>query len=92
MFDAQAISQVIGRKQYEAINASTLPREEAMTLLQIWTQRSPKRLRELAQAGDLLPILDGFSLGLEVARDTRLNNSHLTMVECLQVAELPLAI
>jgi hypothetical protein len=93
MFDADKIFKTIGEDAYKAFHESNLPKIETMTLLQIWTQSSPKKLKALAQSGDLLPVLKKqYRLGLEIAQETRINNPHLTQTECLQVAGLPLTL
>jgi hypothetical protein len=91
MFDAKGISQAIGAPAFQAINASNLPKIVTMTLLQVWTQSSRAKLRELAESEDLLPVLEKqYRPGLEEANEARLNSPHLTPVECLQAAGLPL--
>lgn len=93
MFDVQAIGKVIGPEAVAAINASNLPKSETMTLLQVWTHSSRAKLRDLARAGELLPVLKrDYRTGLEQANEVRLNNSHLTPTECLQSAGLPLTL
>jgi hypothetical protein len=90
MFDAAKISRVIGKEQFAAVNASDLPKIETMTLLQIWESGSPKKLRKLATSGELMPLLRAYQDALELANEVRGHNSHLTVAECLQVAELPM--
>lgn len=93
MFDAKTIGQVIGKEAFVAINASNLPKNETMTLLQIWTQSSGTKLRALAQTGDLLKVLQRqHRAALEEACDLRIHNPHLTQTECLQSAGLPLTL
>lgn len=89
--DATALIQAIGEESYSAIQSSNLPKLETMTLLQIWEAGSRPKLRALAQAGELLPLLKRrYRQALEVASETRGQNGYLTLTECLQVAELPL--
>lgn len=93
MFDARTIGQVIGKEAFEQIHASNLAKIETMTLLHIWAQSSRKKLRDLAQSGQLVPVLKRqYGAGLEQACDLRINSPHLTQTECLQVAELPLTL
>lgn len=93
MFDATRISSAIGKEQYAAVNASDLPKIETMTLLQIWEAGSRAKLRKLAASGELMPLLTRkYRDALELANETRGQNGHLTVTECLQVAELPLTL
>lgn len=93
MFDPQVISKAIGLAQFEAVNASSLPKAETMTLLHIWAQSSGKKLRDLAQADELLPVLKKqYRTALEEASAARLSQAHLTPTECLQAAGLPLTL
>ncbi len=92
MFDAKRIGQTIGAQAFAAINASNLPKNETMTLLHVWTHSSRPKLKALAESGKLLTVLKRqYRQGLEEANETRLQNTHLTMTECLQVAGLPLS-
>ena len=91
MMDATEIRKALGAEAYSAIQASDLPKIEAMTLLQIWEAGSHAKLKKLVATGDLVPLLTGsLKESLELANETRGKNSHLTVTECLQVAELPL--
>jgi hypothetical protein len=91
MFDAKTISDAIGREAFEAISASSLPKLMAMTLLHIWVSGSQAKLRTMAQVGELLPVLTRqHRAALDEANETRLQNGHLTLTECLQSAGLPL--
>ncbi|MGO4223212.1 hypothetical protein AB4Y64_15325 [Lysobacter sp. TAF61] len=91
MFDAKTVGDAIGREAFEAISASSLPQLMAMTLLHIWASGSQEKLRAMAQVGDLLPVLtQKHRAALDEANETRLQNCHLTLTECLQSAGLPL--
>ena len=93
MFDAKQIGTLIGKDNFQAINASNLPKLETMTLLHIWMQGSKSKLRILANNGELLPQLKRqYRQGLEQAAELRMNNAHLTQTECLQAAGLPLTL
>ena len=93
MFDAKQIGEAIGKDNFQAINASNLPKLETMTLLHIWMQGSRAKLRDLAKSGELVPLLKRqYRQGLEQAAETRMNNAHLTQTECLQAAGLPLTL
>lgn len=94
MFDATTISSVIGKEQYDAVNRNPLlPKIETMMLLHIWAQGSRAKLRRLAQDGELMPLLTQRYLdALDLANETRGQNGHLTVTECLKVAELPLTL
>lgn len=93
VFDAKTISDVIGREAFETINASNLPKQETMTLLHVWAVGSAKKLRAMAEAGELVPVLKKqHRAALDEANETRLANSHLTVTECLQKAGLPLVL
>lgn len=93
MFDAKTISRVIGPAALQEINGSNLPKIETMTLLQVWTSSSAKKLRAMSEAGELVKVLKReYRQGLGEANEIRLNNSHLTPVECLQSAGLPLTL
>ena len=93
MFDINRISQMIGHQAVEEIHASKLPKIETMTLLQIWTHSSPKKLKALAKSGELVAVLKRqYRPGLDQACDLRINSTHLTQTECLQSAGLPLTL
>lgn len=89
--DATQVKSAVGAETYSAIQTSDLPKIETMTLLQIWEAGNRAKLKRLAQSGDLLAMLKGpYREALELANKTRGDNSHLTVTECLQVADLPL--
>ncbi|MEN1956548.1 hypothetical protein [Luteimonas changyuni] len=93
MFDAKRIGQAIGRQAFEQIQASSLPKNETMTLLQIWTESSQAKLKALAESGQLLPILSRqHRTALDEACELRVSSPHLTQTECLRSAGLPLVL
>jgi hypothetical protein len=95
MFDADLIRRMIGEEAYKALHDRhhNLPMIETMTLLHIWAQSSRAKLRDLAQAGELVPMLKKqYRSALDEACEARMHYTHLTQTECLQTAGLPLTL
>ena len=90
--DTTAVRNLLGAETFAKVQGCDLPKIETMTLLQIWAAGSRNKLRTLAKRGELLPLLNRNREALEVANEARGQNGHLTVTECLQVAELPLTL
>lgn len=63
-----------------------------VTLLRIWQEDNPEKLKLLEADGQLIPLMEDLMPALDVAQDLRAEASNQWMAdhEILQMAELPL--
>lgn len=90
MIGVDEIAAVIGRQQLEAVRKSDLPQRATMTLLSVWTDGSPGKLKQLAQRKELMPRLRELRANLEDAADVMGSTGNVTEAEALQMAGIQL--
>jgi hypothetical protein len=71
-------------------NNHTLPPIESRTLLEIWAEDKPEKVKKADQANSLLSLLTSYAPALNKAAELRGQNGHLAEYEILELAGLPL--
>ena len=86
------VIHILGPTQWQALQASRLPLLVTNELMSIWLEGWPKKFKLLVQQNQMLPKLIALRQQLEEANELRNdpNQTHITLSEKFQMAELPL--